>query len=276
MAIQWWRGCDGESYRVLAVTLQLVRGVVTFAIDGVCFLESRDRSLFALHGAGVEPFPFSLVTAAFNAAAVSPGVPVMIEPGWCTIGSLRVPVRVVSVADTTVHRGDRVPDAAVVLAERNASRDPTSRSIAREFEVALAGDPEAFARTIAMRIGRGRGLTPSADDIVLGLASGLQLRTIWADHLVALQSVMGSVAPGQTTDVSLALLRSAAEERFPPALAALCKDLFDAAGVESGFRRVARIGAGSGRDMIAGLAISLRVPPGDTTSESIRRRKKSP
>ncbi|MDD5557788.1 MAG: DUF2877 domain-containing protein [bacterium] len=146
---------------------------------------------------------------------------------------------------------------------------------ARPLADALArGDPAAAGRAARPLVGLGRGLTPSCDDMlvgVLGFLRGARLAGPPYARAGGLPRILSAVARAAregaagTTAVSAHFLRSAARGRFAERAGALLEAIF-AGGekrVEGAAGRLLRYGATSGADLICGVVVGaagLRVP----------------
>lgn len=119
--------------------------------------------------------------------------------------------------------------------------------------LAAPGRSPEFRGQVSALIGRGRGLTPSGDDLLIGLQAGLRARGR-PDAAQALAAAVLPLVP-RTTAISAHLLRSAAENRFAEPvhriLAAFRRR--DPALLE----RAVCWGASSGRDTAAGILAAL-------------------
>ena len=107
-------------------------------------------------------------------------------------------------------------------------------------------------------VGRGRGLTPSGDDFLLGWLLVQQLKQ---DNLENNELIMQKAqSPDYTTDVSRHYLRQAATGCYSQALLNLAKTLVEPANEQVMAQRIAEIvahGHSSGADTLAGIAVTL-------------------
>lgn len=103
--------------------------------------------------------------------------------------------------------------------------------------------------------GLGNGLTPAGDDFLVGVMAAL-----WLTGHHALLPKLANIAAPQTTALSAAFLRAAAQGEFIEPWHALAQAL--CAGEVEAFRRaveeVAQFGASSGRDALAGFTTTIR------------------
>lgn len=130
---------------------------------------------------------------------------------------------------------------------------PIQQALARQAAPLLAALPEPQA---AQRlIGFGPGATPSGDDLLAGLLLTLH----YARYPAA--TLRGIARNAQTTELGRALLRWAADGRAREDVLLLLRDLFNCSGSAALARleSVLHYGATSGADLVAGVAIGLRV-----------------
>jgi uncharacterized protein DUF2877 len=162
--------------------------------------------------------------------------------------------------------------AAHALAALLPPRDFGLRITACELDEML--DPQSAIQTLKSKIiallGRGPGLTPSGDDILMGLLAALQwqarLGALASEPISALTAAVLAAAPQQTTRLSTRLLHhAAAGTLYAPAMdlgAALLAG--DPASVPAPAARLFAIGHTSGADMAHGLLLgTLRGLQGD-------------
>jgi len=102
-------------------------------------------------------------------------------------------------------------------------------------------------------IGWGAGLTPSADDAIMGMLA------VFAGAGRRVPSFMNETILARTTDVSAKYLRCASEGYFSQLLCELVDGMFDADDIQRRAEAVARIGATSGMDMLYGAVIACRI-----------------
>ncbi len=133
-----------------------------------------------------------------------------------------------------------------------------SKSKDLELEMLVRGLPENFASALLRLVGRGVGLTPGCDDLLVGLLA--TLIAFGANDLLV-QAFSQALSPLllRTTDVSIQMLTSALHGDFPEALEqallALSQERDDALVVA--LAQLALQGSSSGYDMLAGIEIGL-------------------
>ncbi|WP_346355564.1 DUF2877 domain-containing protein [Azotosporobacter soli] len=118
-------------------------------------------------------------------------------------------------------------------------------------------DAQMNGQLIAFFIGRGKGLTPSGDDILTGFTLALQL---FGDFAVWRNSLEKEVAKKRTTSVSLAyltaLLQGYASEPFITLINALDEEKNQI--IEETLEEIKRLGHTSGSDTLFGLFLGLQ------------------
>jgi hypothetical protein len=140
-------------------------------------------------------------------------------------------------------------------------RDIFSTAAGRQIaalECALAdGDAVAAAGACIPLLGLGIGLTPSGDDLLVGLLAALHARRAAALPLIA--AAVATAAPTRTTSLSAAAVVAAAHGRFPErmhdVLVAIAGNDDDA--IRSSIERAMQFGASSGADTLVGLFVGL-------------------
>lgn len=122
------------------------------------------------------------------------------------------------------------------------------------------GGVEAARKPLETAVGFGCGLTPSADDALLGICAVVDFCNRAAfPKFDGFAQALFSAAQGRTTDVSAKYIRCAAEGRFPENLARLVKSLLgcDAAADVEAFERLLAVGHTSGKDIVRGVRLGL-------------------
>lgn len=126
----------------------------------------------------------------------------------------------------------------------------------------LSGDARvaSYRSDAAALTGLGPGLTPTGDDLLVGLAA--MSRRLVGGGLVearaaaAFGTAIAGLPAGETTPAAQDLLRNASEGRFPAILASVVEMIgnphADAGSILTLTRRLAALGAHSGADLLAG------------------------
>jgi len=221
----------------------------------VLFAEAGGE-LVAVHGPDIEAFPFSLVVSRSEAAALSAEGGVAVEPGAVRLpDGRRIPARPVAGAAPGPPGADpgtllRHLAALPGYPERAAELAPLAGPLRRAL--AEGADPLPAATRM---LGRGAGLTPSGDDVLMGaIAMAAHGHGAWGvPDLAPLAGALAALAPGRTTAVSAALLRAAARGRFAPVVGSVCRATPET--LPSALRRLAAVGASSGLDTAVGMGL---------------------
>lgn len=123
------------------------------------------------------------------------------------------------------------------------------------------GDTHAAVAEVAAVLGRGAGLTPSADDAVAGLllASRVVAGPVVLRALDEMAVRIDAIAAQRTTAVSAALLAHAARGRAAPQVVAAVEALTGRRPVEPALDALWALGHSSGADTAAGLAVAVSV-----------------
>lgn len=203
----------------------------------VAFAEAGGE-LLALHGPDVEPFPFSLVVGSLPAED-----DLRVGDGVVVAGGRRRAARAVAPA----RPGPPGVDARVML----RALDDVPGLAGRRRALGDPDDPERL-------LGRGPGLTPSGDDLLLGwLAMAAHAHREWGlPDPSALAARLAARAPRRTTRVAAAMYAAAARGRYAPAVGTVCSA--GAAELPAALARLAAVGATSGLDTLAGVAAAAR------------------
>jgi len=116
-------------------------------------------------------------------------------------------------------------------------------------------DVDAALRTAVRLVGRGPGLTPAGDDVLVGATAGLVL----LGHPAAERFGAGvtSLAVGRTTELSRALLRHAAAGRVSGEFSALLRGLVGDGALEPAIGALLEGGSTSGRALVLGLCTAI-------------------
>lgn len=126
-------------------------------------------------------------------------------------------------------------------------------------------DVTAALRASQRMIGLGPGLTPAGDDLLCGVLAGL---TLLGHHQASrIGAGILALAPGRTTDLSLALLRHATQGQVNTELGSVIQALAGTGRLHDALSRLFAVGHTSG--IALGLGLSAAV---DLTSRSTRSR----
>lgn len=155
------------------------------------------------------------------------------------------------------------------LLREDVSHDPVgileaARPIVAELVVALETGDRSLAAEMATRlIGLGPGLTPSGDDVLVGIEAALHALARPSAGFLALGLASRHV-DGRTTALAATLLRHAAAGEFAERLHILLAALLgsDDEAIPAAIDRAVAWGATSGTDCLLGVLIGLDVAAG--------------
>jgi hypothetical protein len=141
---------------------------------------------------------------------------------------------------------------------------PGSIEIASDLVSALRGSDSDLARAMRRSVGRGPGLTPSGDDVLLGMLTVLTSGAARTAAVPVASRLIGALAPLQhsTPDISRHLLNQAARGLPGRALHELGKALWEGAPddvLSDALQIVLDTGYTSGADACLGLAAACRL-----------------
>lgn len=207
----------------------------------------------ATMGWGVQPGDQAVVG---DGAVRLPGVELRVVRTWR-------PGRVATASDTLL--------SPATLAGAVGTLDLPWREPARHLVAAMRRGQPAHAPAAAL-VGRGAGLTPSADDMLCGVLLALRLHGPASARLVpALWSAIEPVLPA-TTSLSAALLAEAAQGYAVPAVLRLASVLAAGASGEAAAHELSEavaavlaVGHSSGADLLSGMLGTFDVLSGTLT-----------
>ena len=137
-----------------------------------------------------------------------------------------------------------------------------SAAMAENVMGRLAGDPHSLGEVLGAVVGRGPGLTPAGDDVLVGIFAGLTLAP--STQAVAQAQVLARALDphlASTCDLSAHLLRQASRGLFGRALHELVSALAADTPpdlLHARIDRVVKVGATSGADACAGVLAATR------------------
>jgi hypothetical protein len=207
---------------------------------------------------------------------LAPGDPVHLESGTLQVGGHRVVLNGADEWDASLPPTDLADDAAAheasyraVLAELRAR--PPAESMVSLVERALdaigdvlsgTDDPARLSRTVAHEIaGRGPGLTPSGDDLLLGITHALTLWPRLAVRVggIAIRQLIADAARPHTTRISAAYLDAAARGLATEPWHDLVRILHcSGPDLQAAARRLLQMGETSGADALTGFCWAWR------------------
>ncbi len=158
--------------------------------------------------------------------------------------------------------------AQLIVGEKvNCNEDPILKRIAfltRQLCDAIQQrDPDAFLKTSKTLIGTGMGLTPSGDDILIGIIAALSLCDNQESGIYWLKQSQQKILNylDSTTIVSKAFLQHAIQGRFPELLIDFIVNMnsADKDKLCAAVTRLTRFGSSSGCEMALGSMIALNI-----------------
>jgi hypothetical protein len=166
------------------------------------------------------------------------------------------------IARSRASAGGFGPLLSGVVADDTAGYVEVARPVVARLVLALeAGDRRGAAVAAARIVGLGPGLTPSGDDLLVGIEAALHALAQPSAGFLAL--ALGDVE-ARTTDLAATLLRHAAAGEFAERLHTLLSALLrsDDESVPAAIERAVAWGATSGTDCLLGVLIGLDVAAG--------------
>lgn len=247
-------------------------GYVVSRFPRACNLMDTEGRVITLALPSVGNGPFFVVLDAAEGLfkKLQPHQPIYIDSEQITLGPWCMSLRTAHVWDSTLPTCGPAFCLSRAIAgilqpytdwpQSSVSDTPVTRSTARllaQGARALMGAVErktGIAEAVQQLAGLGSGLTPAGDDCVLGVMAAL-----WLLGQPELLPAMAQAIATRTTTLSGAFLTAAAEGQFIEAWHGLAHALNcqDEPRTRRGLRRLAALGASSGRDTLAGFATIL-------------------
>jgi len=152
--------------------------------------------------------------------------------------------------------GDAPPQSSAVAIAATARLAQHATALGRALERADLGTAQVEGEAL---VGLGQGLTPSGDDVLLGLFAVLQLPGGPCEPLRDLGRQIVARAAHRTHAISLCALRAAAEGRVRARIIALLSALIagEREAMLAALRAVLAIGSTSGGDIVAGIVLGF-------------------
>jgi hypothetical protein len=212
--------------------------------------------------------PFALV-APIPLAAASPGAPVSCDAGRLAVGPV-----LLDLADAAVLELRLESRPSSLPRERIARLAARASEVTRGLPEAIGSALEAFRHggspaPLANLVGLGEGLTPSADDAIVGALAALDLASHTAPRASTRRSALVAALPAdleaRTPTVSVQALRAAVSGHYAAPLLALLQALACQGSPERLDEAVAgllALGHRSGADTLGGVwaALEAAVP----------------
>ena len=146
------------------------------------------------------------------------------------------------------------------LGSHGDGQDAIDRGVDELLRSIMSGDPGLIKKGLGSIIGLGDGLTPAADDIILGLVCFIHLvpsgpRGCRLNDFLKSFSMLLEDWRDSTTFISYSFLKFGSDGRFIEPLSELCRAILSKgkSGLESNLKKLLSVGAGSGSNMLRGV-----------------------
>ncbi len=228
----------------------ILSATVVARTTDVVWVETADGNIVALHGEGIERFPFSLVIAN-SLPAAGLGQHLTLDDNEM------VPV---TALDSRDHHDYGIPPVTSTTPQQlvdivGPCRHALSAMLSDRLSRSLSDTRYPSVEVVRYLIGRGGGLTPVGDDILVGaMAAEAAFSRAWGMGCPVRHSLARVDLTGLTTRPSIALLKSASAGRYPPVLCHLFLALNRRQKIAASVSDVRRIGHSSGPAILAGIS----------------------
>ena len=228
----------------------------------------------------LHPWAVAVPLTRRDLARVAEGAPVRVSDGVVEAGTLRIELAGLEVVDLRLrHRPRQFAPTAVGTLARHAAAQPADGP----FEPALAAALERFqaggeVRGLAMLVGVGEGLTPSGDDVLVGVLAGLDAaREASGDATALRERLRAELERGtsRTTRLAAQMLDAAGAGFYAEPVLGLLETL---ASPKPGARVLERavavllaVGHRSGGDTLRGIVAALERLAAGAQSRHVRR-----
>jgi len=244
------------------------RGVVGSVHARAVNLLLDDGPLIALLPAKspLHPWAVAIGISRRDLARVTEGATVRVSDGVVEAGALRIELAGLEVVDLRLRRRLRaLPPAGLKALARGAAVQPA----AGPFEAALAAVLERFRaggeiRGLAALVGVGEGLTPSGDDVLVGMLAGLDAaREMSGDATALRERLCAELERGtsRTTRLAAQMLDAAAAGFYAEPVLAVLETLAlpkpGARALERAIADLLAVGHRSGADTLRGINATL-------------------
>lgn len=238
------------------------RGRVAAVHRRAAILELEGGPLVVLLPESTPLHPWAL-TAALTLRPVAEGAEFRVTCGALHIGAERVPLDGARVADLRIRNRPARPDPAPLpLLEPAAPGDPFEPALGEALATFAAG---AEVEALGALVGLGAGLTPSGDDVLVGILAALDWGRDLQPGAAAIRRRLIAALPAplgaRTPRLSAQLLRAAADGLYAePILDLLDTMTLDETASEHAGRAIQvllEVGHRSGADTLRGIAAAL-------------------
>jgi hypothetical protein len=213
----------------------------------------------------LHPWAVAVPVASRDLARVTEGAPVRVSGGVVEVGALKIELAGLEVVDLRLRRRLRaLPDAVRALARHAGAAQPDG-----PFEPVLATTLERFRvggeiRGLAALVGVGEGLTPSGDDVLVGVLAGLDAACEVSGDAAALRQRLGAElerGTSRTTRLAAQMLDAAAAGFYAEPVLRLLETLAlpkpGAKALERAAAALLAVGHRSGADTLRGIGAEL-------------------
>jgi hypothetical protein len=208
-------------------------------------LADADHQVLSLQRYPATLAPFGWEWAGAWPSGLSPATPARVAGGALWLGPQRLDPAGAPLWDPIPDwQALRALDPALLQPARPLPLD-LARPLAALIKGLATGDQDGASAAAGRLLGRGAGLTPAGDDILVGV---LHAHAVWYPYATLADRLVTVPQPGQTTTLSLAFLRAAAAGAAAEPWHDLC------AGLPGAHARLLVVGATSGRDAWTGFA----------------------
>jgi len=214
----------------------------------------------------LHPWAVAVPVTRRDLARVAGGAPVRVADGVIEAGALRIELAGLEVVDLRLrHRLRAVPAAGL----RALARHAAAQTAGGRFEPALAAALERFraggaVRDLAKLVGLGEGLTPSGDDMLVGVLAGLDASREVSDDAAALRTKLRAElerGTSRTTRLAAQMLDAAAAGFYAEPVLGVLETLAapkpGAKALERAVAALLAIGHRSGGDTLRGISAAL-------------------
>jgi hypothetical protein len=203
------------------------------------------------------------VVVALDRAELPVGAPAACDSRTLHLGGLTLDLQTATVEELRLTRRP-VTLPRAWLAEAGLCHDEYARTLPTALATAvdqLGGG--GGATPLAALVGLGEGLTPAADDVIVGVLAGLDLAAFASPKAIPLRLDLVDSLPAdlvaRTPRVSAQAIAAAVDGRYTAPLLAVLTCLAEPStpGLGAAVTELAAVGHRSGRDTLAGLAAAL-------------------
>jgi hypothetical protein len=214
----------------------------------------------------LHPWAVAVPVSPRDLARITEGAPLRVSDGVIELGTLRIELAGLEVVDLRLRRRLRALSAAGL---RALARDAAAPPPTATFEPALAASLAAFREGgevggLARLVGVGEGLTPSGDDVLVGVLAGLDAASEVSGEAAALRERLCAElerGTSRTTRLAAQMLDAAEAGFYAEPVLALLETLAlprpGAGALERAVQGLLAVGHRSGADTLRGIGAAL-------------------